>query len=258
MASVASHVSAHPAQKLATTLLPDVDLEPGTLPQTAIPIYGLRCCDIEYRVHTLFHDYQSFCYTFSPSYGKRNPLRLLLYGEINSISSCAEGTQNLLLGCPRNTTPAAKATHIYALKVLAGIIDSEPKKLVDIATHWTVDGRAGDSGLIRVQTTSYTKISPNLSSGVAVSLEVTLHQYDHYVEGTIQREYNLIAHNVEPLPHSQCLVHPGYISDQAAAHVSTIDDLQASLLARLSKLVVSRRQTLQPNDLVPRSVEVCY
>ncbi|KAF7363668.1 hypothetical protein MSAN_01024200 [Mycena sanguinolenta] len=216
------------AISIATTFPPSAELERETLPHPAMPIYNLRARDIEYRVHTFNRDRQDFRYTFSASYGFREPLRLAIVGEISRLSEQSSSGFHFLLCCPRAATASARTHHGQAVELLSSVIESEPRRLAQIVTTWLGDGERGAAGSLHLHATRFTRVSAGVQDGSPAYVEFTLHRYDHYVGKIIQREYNIIAHVVEPL-HPHCLSRIGYISGDSSSTLVSVEQLQASL-----------------------------
>ncbi|KAJ6481961.1 hypothetical protein C8R45DRAFT_932688 [Mycena sanguinolenta] len=193
---------------LATTFPPTAELERETLPHPAMPIHHLHTRDIEYRTHTLIQDRQVFRYTFSSSYGFRDPLRLSIIGEITDLSAGTLSGFNFLVRCPRNATPTACSQHAHTVNLLSDIIETEPHRLTHISTTWLGDERRGPVGSLHVHATRFTRTSSGLQDGSPVYLEVTLHRYDHYVGKVIERHSLLLASG----PQSELLYDKGGIS----------------------------------------------
>ncbi|KAJ7806660.1 hypothetical protein B0H14DRAFT_3483944 [Mycena olivaceomarginata] len=151
-----------------------------------------------------------------------SPLRVGAVGEVCTMARTEVGSpKSFFIQSPSTATPGAVCHHQATISLLLYVLDSEAEQVGSIEGmgRW-VEGSEGQS------------IIGDVIDGAVVTVEFTLHRYNHYALGPVKREYNCIAHRIEVISETY-LDTVGFIkkedSDTAELNDSTvqkvIDDL---------------------------------
>ncbi|KAK7012889.1 hypothetical protein R3P38DRAFT_3010532 [Favolaschia claudopus] len=177
---------------------------------------------------------------YSSSTTPQRCVRLALLGEVGLLSDDAQASMShISISCPTRATPSAHAYFTRTVQDLVNLADGEYLGSATIISRWVLNHHRSAEVSLHAYVSPFATLLPLQRDTIAL-LDVTLHRYDHYFNGTLYREYSMIVHFLEPI-HPIHLQYKGYLPQVLSS--LTPAEATAVVQAQLRQLTIEPSQT---------------
>ncbi|KAJ7859619.1 hypothetical protein B0H14DRAFT_3446514 [Mycena olivaceomarginata] len=157
----------------------------------------------------------SFVYGHRAGNAGRYPstLRIGAVGEVCKMAK--DGALTLFfVRSPTAATTGGICHQQATVSLLLYVLDSEAVRddSIEVMSDWLEHEEDCSATRYTVNCTPHMEIIGHVDSGSIVSIEFTLHRYNHYALGSVTREYNCVAHRIEVISNAY-LATVGFINE---------------------------------------------